>query len=282
MNPIRFHLSRISLLLLSATTLSLTWGTTSPLAAGTDIHLDKPYFRSYLEVTGQTFTAPLRWKKNEWLTATAVCGTTVFLYFDDTRIKNVMQEKRNGTTDNLADIGNNFGNGWVMVPALIAATGMGYLTKNKALRSSSLEAFESAALSGLFVQLIKFTGQRHRPNTGDSYNTWDGLSLKAKNQSFPSGHTGLAFSIASAYAEYYERWYVSIPAYACAALTGFARINDNKHWASDVFFGACIGILTAKAVHHRHLVNTTTPLGFTPVIDGRGISLEWDWKISTL
>lgn len=248
-------------------------------ANATDVNLDKSYFHSYLDVTGQTFTAPLRWKKNEWITASAIGGTTALIYFNDTKIKNLIQERRNNTTDIMASIGNNFGNGIVMVPTIVAVIGTGYLIKNKALRSSSLEALESAAISGLFMQIIKFTGQRHRPNTGDSYNTWDGPSLKAKNLSFASGHTGCAFSIATAYAEYYNKWYVSVPAYACAALTGFARINDNKHWASDVFFGACIGILTAKAVHYFHMENGTSQIGIAPNDKNNGIALDFSWKL---
>jgi membrane-associated phospholipid phosphatase len=37
-------------------------------------------------------------------------------------------------------------------------------------------------------------------------------------------------------------------AYGIATLTALSRVNDNAHWASDVFFGAIIGYFTAKAI----------------------------------
>jgi len=37
-------------------------------------------------------------------------------------------------------------------------------------------------------------------------------------------------------------------AYGIATLTALSRVNDNAHWASDIFFGAVIGYFTAKAI----------------------------------
>lgn len=60
------------------------------------------------------------------------------------------------------------------------------------------------------------------------------------NNSFPSGHTALAFSSATTlYRRYGWQW--GFPAYAVAALTGTARVAAKKHHWYDVAAGAAIG-----------------------------------------
>ncbi len=71
------------------------------------------------------------------------------------------------------------------------------------------------------------------------------------SNSFPSGHTALAFAGAEfMYQEYKEVsiWY-GISAYAVATTTGTFRIYNNKHWFSDVVTGAGFGILSTKAAY---------------------------------
>nr|WP_315028459.1 phosphatase PAP2 family protein [uncultured Chryseobacterium sp.] len=68
----------------------------------------------------------------------------------------------------------------------------------------------------------------------------------SNNQSFPSGHTALAF----ASAEFLRREYwnvspwIGIAGYAVATGTGILRIYNNKHWLGDVAAGAGVGILS--------------------------------------
>ncbi|MBP1164488.1 MULTISPECIES: phosphatase PAP2 family protein [unclassified Chryseobacterium] len=68
----------------------------------------------------------------------------------------------------------------------------------------------------------------------------------SNNQSFPSGHTALAF----ASAEFLRREYwnvspwIGVAGYAVAAGTGILRMYNNKHWLGDVAAGAGIGILS--------------------------------------
>lgn len=60
------------------------------------------------------------------------------------------------------------------------------------------------------------------------------------NNSFPSGHTAIAFSSATTLYRRYG-WQVGFPAYAVAALTGTARVAARKHHWYDVVAGAAIG-----------------------------------------
>jgi membrane-associated phospholipid phosphatase len=81
---------------------------------------------------------------------------------------------------------------------------------------------------------LKFTVQRERP---------DG----SNDRSFPSGHAAGGFAAATALARHYG-WKVAIPAYLGATFIAAARVYDNKHYLSDVTFGAAMGIAGARTV----------------------------------
>ena len=74
------------------------------------------------------------------------------------------------------------------------------------------------------------------------------------NQSMPSGHTAQAFASATLLDMEYRDTnpWISVSGYLCATATGFFRVANNKHWASDVFIGAGIGIASVKLVYLTH------------------------------
>ena len=75
--------------------------------------------------------------------------------------------------------------------------------------------------------VIKIHVKKERPN-GENFN------------SFPSGHTSIAFSSAAFMQKRYG-WKVGVPAYALAGCVGYSRIKANKHDGWDVLAGAVIG-----------------------------------------
>lgn len=86
----------------------------------------------------------------------------------------------------------------------------------------------------------------------------DGTAL-----SFPSGHTAEAFAGATLLATEYGENYKWVPyvAYGTAATVGFLRIANNRHYLSDVLFGAGLGILSTKVAYwmHQYKWNKTQP-----------------------
>jgi undecaprenyl-diphosphatase len=70
------------------------------------------------------------------------------------------------------------------------------------------------------------------------------------DSSFPSGHTGTAFAIATVLSNQYPR--LRIPLYLGATLVGISRIYLGRHYPSDVLVGAAMGTLTAtEVVRHK-------------------------------
>ena len=70
--------------------------------------------------------------------------------------------------------------------------------------------------------------------------------ISGLNSSFPSGHAGTAFTIATVLSSQYPR--LKIPLYIGAVLVGISRIYLGRHYPSDVLVGAAIGTLTANQV----------------------------------
>lgn len=90
------------------------------------------------------------------------------------------------------------------------------------------------------VFLLKKTLKKTRPD-GTAY-------------SFPSGHTANAFAGATMLSIEYGEEYKWVPyaAFATAAGVGTMRMVNNKHYISDVVFGAGLGILSMKLAYWTH------------------------------
>jgi membrane-associated phospholipid phosphatase len=69
--------------------------------------------------------------------------------------------------------------------------------------------------------------------------------------SFPSGHTALAFTGAQIMHEEYGNQSIiySIAGYTMGGATGFLRMVNNRHWFSDVVAGAGFGMLSTKLAY---------------------------------
>jgi membrane-associated phospholipid phosphatase len=77
----------------------------------------------------------------------------------------------------------------------------------------------------------------------------DGTAL-----SFPSGHTANVFAGATMLATEYGENYPWVPyaSYGLASGVGAMRIANNRHYISDVLFGAGLGILSMKIAYWTH------------------------------
>lgn len=69
--------------------------------------------------------------------------------------------------------------------------------------------------------------------------------------SFPSGHSSGTFASATVLHRHYG-WKAGVPAYAVATWVAASRLNENKHFLSDVTFGAVVGILGGRTVTFDH------------------------------
>jgi membrane-associated phospholipid phosphatase len=223
-------------------------------STGSDMdRLDGKYLKGYFTDAGKILSSPLHWEGGDWLKAGMVAGITSSLFLVDTDIKEFSQSHKSNVASKFDTVGNALGNAYYLIPGLGAAYLYGQFADDHKVRRTALLALESYALSGLMTEGLKVIAERHRPSSGDGNTSFDGPSVGAKNQSFSSGHTASAFSIATIVAsEYRDNAWIPPIAYGLATLTGLSRIYSNAHWSSDVFFGAALGYFTSKGVLSLH------------------------------
>jgi membrane-associated phospholipid phosphatase len=213
--------------------------------------LDKNYFKDILSDIEYALPSPWRWNSSDWATASIVAGTTGILYVLDDEINDDFKDNRSSTTDDLSDVFEPFGNSAIVFPTLVGFYLYGQFGENEKIERTALLAAESFLVSSLFNSVLKVVMRRTRPFDGVSAGTFD--SSFTGNNSFPSGHTTTAFAIATVVANEYEKVpFIAPISYGIATLMGLSRLNDQKHWASDVFFGAALGYFTSKTILRLH------------------------------
>jgi len=233
------------------------------------LDINRDYFKGIFSDIAYTATSPSRWDRADWIMAGSVAVGTGFFIGLDEEIRDVFEDNRSSTTDDFASLFEPFGNGLVTIPALAAFYIFGHYDENDKAKRTALIATESFLVTGLYTTVIKVSMGRHRPSTGDSSTSFDGFTTDHK--SFPSGHTSTAFAIATVIANKYEETpYIKPISYGIASLTGLSRINDEKHWASDVFFGAALGYFTSKTILRLHNNKKGQHFTIYPRADSRG------------
>jgi membrane-associated phospholipid phosphatase len=214
--------------------------------------------------------APAHWNRTEWERAALVVGTVTVLMHEDEHIARSIQARRNSRTNSIAravtPIGG--GRGLQLSAAMVLA---GLLARNDGLRDTGRDAFESQILAaGVITPLLKKGFGRQRPNQ-DEMNSHD-FDPGSTQDSFPSGHSTSAFALASAIAGHSDGWIVPTVAYTVASSVAVARLNDNVHWASDVFAGAVIGTATGRMIARRHRAAAhTAEWSMVPIIADRRV-----------
>ena len=119
-----------------------------------------------------------------------------------------------------------------------------------------MDLVQAQILTELLVEPIKFATQRERP---------DG----SNHQSFPSGHAAITFATATVI-ERHLGWRKSLLGYAIASYVAASRLHDNRHYLSDVIFGAAVGSIAGRTVvHHKADYWAVTPVA----VPGGGIAL---------
>jgi len=113
------------------------------------------------------------------------------------------------------------------------------IDKDDDLLKSSLYVGASIGVDGILTYSMKEIVRRPRP--GATYPDKITAYETETSLSFPSGHTSLAFTTATALSLKYPKWYVIAPSYFWACSVGYSRMNLGMHYPSDVLAGAILG-----------------------------------------
>ena len=122
----------------------------------------------------------------------------------------------------------------------------GIIEKNKTTQKNAYELAGSIVIAGISSQAMKMIFDRPRPY--EKYSTVYPYKIQTSG-SFPSGHTTLAFAVATSISLEYKKWYVVVPAYVWAGSVGYSRMYLGEHYPTDVLGGAITGAGSALLSH---------------------------------
>jgi len=135
---------------------------------------------------------------------------------------------------------------FVPVAQIYLGKSFGFKPKNN-FKQQTINIIVANAIGTSVFTALKYTVKAERPDQSD-------------NLSFPSGHTTIAFTNASLlYYEYKDSnlWYAS-SGFLFATATGILRIANNRHYTSDVFAGAGIGLASGLIVSYWNPFKSVT------------------------
>src|SRR5262249_41519141 len=130
--------------------------------------------------------------------------------------------------------GKVVGNTGTLLGASLGTWAFGKLAGKHDISHVGLDALRAIGESEAMLQAMKSTIRRERPDHTSGY-------------AFPSGHAADTFAVASVIQRRLSRKW-SIVAYTVSSYVAMSRLHDNKHYLSDVVFGAALGTAIGRNV----------------------------------
>jgi membrane-associated phospholipid phosphatase len=243
--------------------------------------------------TVHTLAPPTLRRDERWLIGAFAAGGLALMPFDSRLAVEIREpEMQSHSWARTAARGFNWWGGAGVLTGAIGTYAVGRLAKHEPLTEIGLHSTEAIAMSGLLVAAVKGITGRDRPfmhdDDADLYSLGGGFQ-GGGHTSFPSGHTAAAFAGASAltldvaYRWPRAKWYVGAASYGVASAVGLSRMYTNDHWASDVVFGAGIGLVTGLRVTrrgHEHPRGRTERWFGRPLVapTARGAVIGWEFR----
>lgn len=203
-----------------------------------------------------------------WQGAVIVGGLAAFTYLD-APMNEGMEHARSGGSDDIAGAFRSVGTPELYGTVALGLLATGLVSGDPEVRGAGWRVTGAVALAAVSARLLKFAAGRPRP-AGDG----DGLHPFGGESSFPSGHTTMAFALATSLSDEIDRPLATLALYTAAAGTGWSRMNDHKHWFSDVVAGALLGYASAKFASGRMEIFGLRAPAIMPREDG--VALEWN------
>lgn len=200
------------------------------------------------------YTAPLAGQQRptphviQWYEAGTAVAVILGLMLVDEPVQRFAQDVRSETTDDIAAFARHFGQPevWATVPSALIVGGL--VTKNHAVAKAGGRVAASVALAAGVEVTLKFVIGRARPDSGLGAYHFDSFSAAI---SMPSGHSALSWAVMSSLANEVRSGWAKAGLYGLATLTAWSRVNDDRHWLSDITAGSLIGFTSAQLVHGK-------------------------------
>lgn len=188
------------------------------------------------------YTEPFRFSSDEWLITAGILGGSFLLFSLDQEITDGVGRETIGTLNNdFWDFPTSYGIIPYATVFSLSTYAAGLFIRNDDIRITGRLLFESLTISGVGIMLMRYAAGRTRPYYNKGEWAFKGFQTNNEYQSFPSGHTCVAFALSTVLAERFDNTWARIGFYGVASLTATARVINNQHFLSDVVWGALLG-----------------------------------------
>jgi membrane-associated phospholipid phosphatase len=218
-------------------------------------------------------TTPFQLENGNLLVTLGVVGAVGLTYAFDTTIRERVQRCRSHSLDKAADITAGVGNPYLHLGLAAVVYGGGIAADSARWKSTGEMLGEALILTDGATLILKEATGRGRPTVTDHKGDFRPFGFKNNYDSFPSMHTASSFAVASIMARTSGSFPVSILSYSAAALVGLSRLNQDKHWASDVVLAAALGELAGRVVTWQQARHSSLALVPTAIEGGGGVAL---------
>lgn len=208
--------------------------------------LESEFLKNILRDQKAIWTAPfhLERKDAKWLVPSGIGLMTLFTT-DRITGDEIGEPNDQLTASRVMSYGGSI---YVLAPVAATFYLLGRGRNDARERETGLLSAEAMVDSLIVSSALKEITQRARPLDGNERSEFfDG------GNSFPSGHSIQAWSVATVVAnEYHKHRLVPFLAYGLAGAVSVARVTDHKHYISDVLVGSGLGYGIGKYVYSAH------------------------------
>ena len=190
---------------------------------------------------------PGSWRSRDWIHAGILAGATGAIIAADRSVHGEILTWRGSDGDHLVDAVDHMGHNSVGLITAGALYLPGLVLDLPWLRRIGRHLAQTLIYSAGLGSLLKGGLGRSRPfNDEGPYRFRGPWQEDNAWMSLPSGHTIVAFSIASTLSASIDRPWATALLYGGATLTALGRVYQDQHWGSDVLVAA---ILTSAIGH---------------------------------
>jgi membrane-associated phospholipid phosphatase len=210
-----------------------------------------------LLISGLTYSGPVRAQQPiaiqsvpalQWWHGAIVLGGLSALMLLDNPTQKYFENNRSRQSNDVADVLRHMGQPEVYGTVTLGLLGAGLISGEDGITRAGGRLATTLALAGAAATGLKLATGRPRPNASTDV---DGFKPFSGQDAMPSGHTTMAFALATSLADDIHNTWASVGLYTLAAGVGWSRMNDNKHWLTDVTAGTLLGLGSAKLVDGR-------------------------------